>query len=54
MKKLFFLLFSFSFLMLKCPDAVNPDVDGLPPITQTGASTMGCLINGKVWIPSAL
>lgn len=23
----------------------------LPPITQTGANTFGCLINGKVWLP---
>jgi hypothetical protein len=35
----------------------NPDVvDGinlteLPPATMTGANTMGCLINGEVWLP---
>ncbi|MCW3073456.1 MAG: hypothetical protein JWP69_525 [Flaviaesturariibacter sp.] len=23
----------------------------LPPITQTGANTFGCLVNGKVWLP---
>jgi hypothetical protein len=23
----------------------------LPPITQTGANTFGCLINGNVWLP---
>lgn len=23
----------------------------LPPATQTGANTFGCLINGKVWLP---
>lgn len=23
----------------------------LPPITQNGANTFGCLINGKVWLP---
>lgn len=25
--------------------------DILPPATQTGANTFGCLVNGKVWIP---
>ena len=28
----------------------NP-VDQLPPETQTGANTFGCLVNGKVFIP---
>jgi hypothetical protein len=23
----------------------------LPPITQTGANTFGCLVNGEVWVP---
>ncbi|MBS1947911.1 MAG: hypothetical protein JST47_09105 [Bacteroidetes bacterium] len=23
----------------------------LPPITQTGANTFGCKVNGKVWVP---
>lgn len=27
------------------------NVDQLPPATQTGANTFGCLINGKVWVP---
>lgn len=29
---------------------INP-VDQLPPATQTGANTFGCLVNGEVWIP---
>ena len=30
----------------------NPDpVDQLPPATQTGAGTFGCLVNGQVWMP---
>ena len=29
----------------------NPATDQLPPITQTGANTFGCLINGNVWLP---
>ncbi len=27
------------------------DEEQLPPITQTGANTFGCLINGKIYIP---
>lgn len=31
-------------------DLINP-VDELPPETQTGANTFGCLVDGKVFIP---
>jgi hypothetical protein len=27
------------------------DYTVLPPITQTGANTFGCKVNGKVWVP---
>ena len=27
------------------------DEEQLPPITQTGANTFGCLINGKIFVP---
>ena len=30
--------------------STNPE-PSLPPITQEGKNTFGCLINGKVWIP---
>ena len=30
----------------------DPDpVDQLPPATQTGANTLGCLVNGQPWTP---
>ncbi|WP_125932497.1 DUF6252 family protein [Hymenobacter glacialis] len=30
----------------------DPDpVDQLPPATQTGANTFGCLVNGQAWTP---
>jgi len=32
------------------PDLVVPDQ--LPPATQTGANTFGCLLNGQAWLPS--
>lgn len=28
-----------------------PQQDQLPPITQTGAYTFGCLLDGEVWLP---
>jgi len=31
-------------------DEPNP-VDRLPPATQTGANTFGCLVNGQPWTP---
>lgn len=27
------------------------ELEKLPPITQTGANTFGCLVNGRTWIP---
>lgn len=27
------------------------ELEKLPPITQTGANTFGCLLNGQAWIP---
>ena len=33
-------------------DKSTPDpADQLPPATQTGANTFGCIVNGKVYIP---
>ncbi|TAE42968.1 MAG: hypothetical protein EAZ51_05485, partial [Sphingobacteriales bacterium] len=50
------LLLLFSLLMLsascKKEKAKNP-IDDLPPATQTGANTFGCLINGEIWKPKA-
>jgi hypothetical protein len=33
------------------PNEPVPTGDQLPAITQTGANTFGCLVNGKVYIP---
>jgi hypothetical protein len=33
------------------PDPAKPE-DQLPPATQTGANTFGCLLNGQPWVPS--
>jgi hypothetical protein len=37
--------------MTSCSKDNNTVDDQLPPITQTGANTAGCIINGKVLIP---
>jgi len=29
----------------------NDNIPGLPPATQTGANTFGCLVNGVPWVP---
>ena len=34
----------------KDKNTYNPE-DQLPPATQTGANTFGCMVNGKVYIP---
>ncbi len=52
MKQLLLIIASFVLLSSSCrkPKPVNP-VDQLPPETQAGANTFGCLIDGKVFIP---
>src|SRR4051794_766368 len=32
----------------------NKDDDGLPPLTFEGKNTIGCKIDGKVWIPKGV
>src|SRR5258705_5883613 len=29
------------------------ELEKLPPATQTGAYTFGCLVNGKAWVPQS-
>lgn len=33
-------------------NSLDAELAKLPPITQTGANTFGCLVNGKAFIPS--
>jgi hypothetical protein len=33
------------------PAQPKPKPDTLPPATQEGKNTFGCLVNGKVWLP---
>jgi len=38
-------------IIISCISKDDPK-DQLPPITQTGANTFGCVINGKYFVPS--
>ncbi len=53
MKRFFYIVI---FILLtgceSCDDIINPktELEKLPPATQTGKSTFGCLVNGKAWV----
>lgn len=49
MKKIFFISV-FIYLLYSCSSDDNSR-DKLPPETQTGANSAGCLVNGKVFLP---
>ena len=38
-------------LLLGCKKNEPAPADQLPPATQTGANTLGCLVNGQPWTP---
>ncbi len=49
-----YIITAITFLLLtamSCKKNKGSQEDQLPPVTETGANTFGCLINGKVWIP---
>jgi hypothetical protein len=50
MKCLFFCLL-IAVTLLGCKKTKTDVDDSLPPITQEGKNTFGCLINGKVYLP---
>ena len=51
MRNFILLLFVFClFINAKCKKD-NPDINGLPPTTQSGNNTLGFLLNGQPWIP---
>ena len=45
------LLLCFCFADCKKKMVTKTELEKLPPITQTGANTFGCLLNGVAWIP---
>lgn len=46
------LLFLLAFTLIACNND-DDSGDKLPPETQTGANTVGCLVNGEVFLPHA-
>jgi len=45
-------LLSFLLLIILLANCCEKDDDSrLPPISQTGEGTFGCLVNGKIWLP---
>jgi hypothetical protein len=51
MKTLIYILSFITLTACDKDDNTQNQQDQLPPITQTGANTAGCIINGKVLIP---
>ena len=39
---------------VQCKKSTLPSKTELPPITQTGAGTFGCLVNGELWLPNGI
>lgn len=53
-KHLFLLPMLYIIVFSSCKKSNTPvltELEKLPPITQTGANTFGCLLNGKAWLP---
>lgn len=50
MKTIIFLLLAV--LLTTCGETVEGTKDQLPPITQTGENTFGCLFNGGLFLPA--
>jgi hypothetical protein len=50
--KIILVLFcSFLLLSASCKKEKSNPIDNLPPATQTGANTFGCLVNGEAFLP---
>ena len=53
MKPALLALLSAGLLLTQCGKKHDPSpLEQLPPATQTGANTFGCLLNGQAWTPN--
>ena len=52
MKKYFLLGMALTLITCCKKDSLDAELAKLPPITQTGAKTFGCLVNGKAILPN--
>ncbi|HDR52805.1 MAG TPA: hypothetical protein ENN90_14500 [Mariniphaga anaerophila] len=48
-----FILF-FAFILFVAGSCEKLEDLQLPPVTQTGAGTFGCLVNGEIWLPKSI
>jgi hypothetical protein len=50
---LFIILFHAMFSLQQCKEDPSPltELEKLPPATQSGKYTFGCLVDGKAWVP---
>jgi hypothetical protein len=46
------LIFVISLSALLLNSSCKKEINKLPPATQSGANTFGCLVDGKAWIPT--
>ena len=53
LKNTLLLLCSLLMLSASCKKQSKNPIDNLPPATQTGANTFGCLVNGEVFLPKS-
>ena len=52
MRKPFFLILGASLLLVQCKKHDPDPASQLPPATQTGANTFGCVLNGQAFLPN--
>jgi len=53
MKQYIIILIALAFITCCKKDDIDAELAKLPPITQTGANTFGCLVNGKAVLPNS-
>ncbi|RIH65998.1 hypothetical protein D1164_06955 [Mariniphaga sediminis] len=51
-KRIYSFIMFFAFILFTAGSCEKEDEDPqLPPVTQTGEDTFGCLVNGDIWLP---
>lgn len=53
MKILKLTILTAGYLLLNVASCCKEEPNTLPPETQAGKNTFGCLVNGKIWLPEA-
>lgn len=50
-KRIYYLILFFCSLLFTAGSCEKDNEPQLPPITQTGKDSFGCLVNGEIWLP---